>query len=96
MKLTITDPAAEWFKAEMDVEDGDTVRFFVRYGGHGTVQSGYSLGVEKEKPRNVGSQTVKAGITFFIEQEDIWYFDQKNLLVDYDTDHDEILFHVEV
>jgi uncharacterized protein YneR len=95
MKLTITDPAGEWFRQEMHVEAGEAVRFFVRYGGHGTVQSGYSLGIEKEKPRNSGLHTVKEGITFFIEQEDLWYFDNKDLLVDYDANNEEILFKVE-
>ncbi|MGA9290480.1 MAG: hypothetical protein WBV93_19275, partial [Anaerobacillus sp.] len=32
MKMTITKPAMNWFKREMDLEKGDHLRFFVRVG----------------------------------------------------------------
>lgn len=32
MEIILTDEALTWFKDEMDVEAGDAVRFFARYG----------------------------------------------------------------
>ncbi|MBN6187176.1 HesB/YadR/YfhF family protein [Aneurinibacillus sp. BA2021] len=93
MKLTIEPAAMEWFRKEMDVKKGDAIRFFVRLGGCSTVQSGFSLGIAKEQPKDIGISTVEDGVTFYIEKEDIWYLDQTELTVVYDSERDEIAFH---
>lgn len=95
MKITIQTPAIQWFKQEMGAKEGDSVRFFVRMGGCSTVQSGFSLGVCMEKPHTVGVSTIVDGITFFIEQEDLWYFDHTDLIVDYNADTHEIQYTYE-
>ncbi|GEN35661.1 MULTISPECIES: HesB/YadR/YfhF family protein [Aneurinibacillus] len=93
MKLTIDPNAIAWFRKEMDIEPGDAVRFFVRLGGCSTVQSGFSLGVAKEQPKEIGVSTIEDGVTFYIEKEDAWYLNNSELTVTYNTERDEIEFH---
>lgn len=95
MKLIIDVKAANWYKDELMLQQGDSVRFFVRYGGCGTVQTGFSLGISKETPDVVGMKTVTDGITFFVEEKDLWYFDQHNLHVHYNETYKEPEFLVE-
>ncbi|AMA71548.1 MULTISPECIES: HesB/YadR/YfhF family protein [Aneurinibacillus] len=92
MKLIIDPAAMEWFRKEMDVKKGDAVRFFVRLGGCSTVQSGFSLGIAKEQPKEIGVSTVEGGITFYIEKEDAWYLNNSDLVVTYNKERDEIEF----
>ncbi|UOF91549.1 HesB/YadR/YfhF family protein [Fodinisporobacter ferrooxydans] len=94
MKLIVTDAAVSWFRDEMHVKDGEGVRIFARYGGCGTVQSGFSLGIAKEHPREIGISATSSGILFFIETDDMWYLNDSDLTVDYDRAKDEIVFHV--
>lgn len=82
MKIKITDKAMRWFKEEMDAKTGDYIRFFARYGGCSTVQSGFSLGVSKEVPNLIGEKHEQAEITFYIEESDLWYFGENDLIVD--------------
>jgi uncharacterized protein YneR len=92
MKIMIKPKALEWYKEELDLKQGDFVRFFARYGGCSTVQKGFSLGINKESPLSPGVQTVIDGITFFIEENDMWYFDHHNLIVDFDERINEPVF----
>ncbi|MCQ6267177.1 HesB/YadR/YfhF family protein [Fictibacillus sp. WQ 8-8] len=95
MKMNITDSAVAWYKNEMEIKTGDFVRFFVRLGGCSTVQSGFSLGVAKEQPKEAGSEVQKDGITFYVERDDMWYFDDHNLNIDVDEDGQTIDFQYE-
>ncbi|MEH7393270.1 HesB/YadR/YfhF family protein [Bacillus sp. JJ1474] len=85
MKIHISDEAAAWYEDEMFLNKGDYVRFFARYGGCSTVQQGFSLGISKDEPVNAGAETTKNGITYFIEEKDIWYFDNHDLHVEYNN-----------
>jgi uncharacterized protein YneR len=89
MKLTIEDMAAMWYKDELNLVQGDFVRFFVRYGGSGTFQPGLSLGVVKDSPQEVGMKTESVGITFFVEEKDLWYFDDHDLHVQFNEKYAE-------
>ena len=83
MKIIISDKAAEWYKEEMFLQPGDYVRFFARYGGCSTVQQGFSLGISNEKPVNIGVSEEKDGISYYIEEKDLWYFDNLDLYADF-------------
>lgn len=89
MNLKVSKDAASWYKSEMSLKSGDKIRFFVRYGGHSTLQKGFSLGVEKELPIDIGAQTIVDDITFFIEEKDLWYFEGHDLLIKYNQYLDE-------
>lgn len=92
MQLMITKAALEWYKREMELAKGDFVRFYARYGGDSTIQAGFSLGMTMEKPKDPTIQVLNDGITFYVEREDEWYFDQHNLTVAYNDNRDEIEF----
>ncbi|WP_312475580.1 HesB/YadR/YfhF family protein [Neobacillus sp.] len=92
MNLQITNEAARWYKQELNLTEGDHIRFFVRYGGCSTVQSGFSLGISSEEPVDIGAKSYIEGITFYIEEKDLWYLDDHDLLIEYQSDYDEPVF----
>ncbi|MFC0471826.1 HesB/YadR/YfhF family protein [Halalkalibacter kiskunsagensis] len=93
MNIQITKPALQWFKDELDIKgEGEFIRFFARYGGCGSIQSGFSLGISQEKPSIIGTKEEIDGIIFFIEEDDLWYFKGHDLKVKYSRKHDEIEF----
>jgi uncharacterized protein YneR len=95
MEITITKPAMQWFKREIDLIDGDGVRIFARYGGCGDVQTAFSLAVTKAEPTDIVASTEQEGITFFVEQQDEWYFNDKNLTIKFSRKYNEIEYVVE-
>lgn len=94
MQLKVTTKAMEWFREHMDARDGDTIRFFVRLGGCGSTQSGFSLGVHIEEPRHPELTLEQDGLHFYMEKEDIWYLDQQSLVVDVDASWGELSFSI--
>lgn len=89
MNVKINPDALNWYKDELELKEGDHVRFFVRYGGCSAVQQGFSLGVAKDTPRQIGVSTEVDGITFFIEEQDVWYFDDHDLVVGFSSSLEE-------
>ncbi|WP_088014227.1 HesB/YadR/YfhF family protein [Gottfriedia acidiceleris] len=81
MKITISEDAIKWFQDEMNVKQGDTIRFFARYGGNSTIHKGYSLGVTKEQPVDIGESITIDHVVYFINETDLWYFKDYNLNV---------------
>ncbi len=81
MQINISEDALKWFKDEMEVTSGEAVRFFVRYGGSSKLQPGFSLGVTKDHPHEIGAQVEQDDVIYFVEQSDLWYFDDHNLSV---------------
>ncbi|WP_257350475.1 HesB/YadR/YfhF family protein [Pseudalkalibacillus decolorationis] len=92
MKLTITQPAVHWFKKEMELIEGDSIRLFARLGGCSTVQTGYSIGIAKESPFEPGSSVEVDGITFFVEEKDLWYFNGYDLSIKFRRKYDDITY----
>ncbi|PLS14692.1 hypothetical protein CVD28_26960 [Bacillus sp. M6-12] len=92
MNISISEQATEWYERELNLHEGDSVRLFVRYGGSSPVQSGFSLGINKDHPVKAGAKTVSRGISFFIEENDIWYFDGHDLHIAYSEKYDEPVF----
>lgn len=90
--IQVSAKAVQWFKENVEAKSGDAIRFYVRLGGCGTVQSGFSLGIAKEQPRVPEVKTEEDGITFYIEREDYWYLDGKPLVVDVDDSNGEVTF----
>ncbi|XJZ28944.1 HesB/YadR/YfhF family protein [Bacillota bacterium Lsc_1132] len=92
MNIQISSDAVAWYKNELDLAEGSYVRFFTRYGGSSTIQTGFSLGISIEEPVDVGTLIEKGGITFYIEEKDLWYFDGHNLLIEWKKDANEPVF----
>ncbi|MEW9050540.1 MAG: HesB/YadR/YfhF family protein [Neobacillus sp.] len=89
MKIQISSNAAAWYKQELGLNTGDFVRFYARYGGYSTVQSGFSLGIAVDEPMELAVKTVEDGITFYIEEKDLWYFDEHDLIIELDSKRQE-------
>jgi uncharacterized protein YneR len=87
--IKIEAEALNWYKNELELKNGDHVRFFVRYGGCSTVQQGFSLGVAKDNPQQIGVSTEMDGIIFYIEEQDVWFFDDHDLVVEYSSSLEE-------
>ncbi|MGD6804287.1 HesB/YadR/YfhF family protein [Rossellomorea aquimaris] len=83
MNISFSDEALKWFKEEMDIEEGDFVRFYVRYGGSSPLHESFSLGVNKEEPIDMGSKKEVDGTTFFVEENDLWFFLEHDLYVNF-------------
>ncbi|MBS2969118.1 HesB/YadR/YfhF family protein [Metabacillus sp. KIGAM252] len=92
MKIKVNEEAAKWYQDELHLQAGDSVRFFVRYGGSSTIQKGFSLGVAKEGKEDAGASIEAEGIDFFVSERDLWYFDGNDLLVEFDPDRQEPIF----
>jgi uncharacterized protein YneR len=52
------------------------------------------MGVSKEQPKEIAVFAVEQGITFYIEKEDSWYLNGKDLTVDLQKKTEEIVFLV--
>ncbi|ETP67952.1 HesB/YadR/YfhF family protein [Planococcus glaciei] len=87
MKINISEDAFKWFQEEMEVAAGEAVRFYVRYGGSSKLQPGFSLGVTKDVPSETAAVLERDGVTYYVEQTDVWYFDGHDLHV---TVNDEL------
>ncbi|MGY0691665.1 HesB/YadR/YfhF family protein [Virgibacillus sp. FSP13] len=88
MKLHVTEDVAEWYKEELDIEDTNQLRFYVRYGAGGRIP-GFSLGIRVDSSNEIHITCKAGGLTFFIETKDAWYFDDNNLYVRLNQDRDE-------
>ncbi|MCI2254047.1 HesB/YadR/YfhF family protein [Domibacillus sp. PGB-M46] len=92
MNIDITNEALNWFKEEMQAAEGDTVRFYVRYGGSSPLHEGFSLGMTKDEPLEPAVTVSHEGVTYFVEEKDVWYFDGHHLKVTYDEKLQEPAF----
>ncbi|ALS78797.1 MULTISPECIES: HesB/YadR/YfhF family protein [Planococcus] len=90
MQINISNDALDWFKKEMEVVSGEAVRFFVRYGGSSKLQPGFSLGVTKDQPNEIAAKVEQDKVIYFVEQNDVWYFDGHNLDVSVNDDLHEL------
>lgn len=80
MNITISKEAAAWYKEELNLSSGSYLRFFVRYGGQ-SIQSGFSLGIAPTQPTHIGASTEVNGVTFFVEDQDLWFFEDYDLVI---------------
>ena len=80
MNIKISKEAAAWYNNELDLIPGTYLRFFVRYGGQ-SIQSGFSLGIDRNQPTHIGSSTEINGVTFYVENQDLWFFEDYDLVI---------------
>ncbi|MFJ7933943.1 HesB/YadR/YfhF family protein [Sporosarcina sp. NPDC096371] len=81
MNFEVSKEAAEWYKSEMDLEQGDYVQYYIQlYGGIPTAHPNYSLGMSVGKEGSIGEKAEVEGITFYFNEENSWFlkeFDMK-------------------
>ncbi|AHN21804.1 hypothetical protein FCT18_05395 [Lysinibacillus sphaericus] len=92
MNIALTAQALQWFKNEMEVEKGDSIRFYARYGGSSPFHEGFSLGMTREEPIEIGVQTVVDDVTYYIDEKDLWFFNDYTLHVDVDEQLHELKY----
>ncbi|CDQ19620.1 Uncharacterized protein YneR [Halobacillus karajensis] len=92
MNLTVTEEAAKWYEEELDIDQKTDLRFYVRYGGVGGLQPGFSLAIKLEEATEPIAETTTGNIHFFIEADDEWYFDNHSLEVSFDSKWKEPAF----
>lgn len=92
MKIIISDEALQWFMDEMDVSTGDYIRFFARYGGSSPFHEAFSLGMTRDVPHDIGVETMIKGVHFYIEKDDLWFFNNHDLYVSVNKDTDELQY----
>ncbi|MBS5909924.1 hypothetical protein P4H94_29500 [Paenibacillus macerans] len=95
MMIHVTQEAAEWFKRELDLKNGQAVRFFARYSSGGKLYPGFSLGIGVDRPVSPALTSEVEGITFYMEDQDKWYLDGYHLNVTYDEGLGDIEYKYE-
>ncbi|WP_066311768.1 HesB/YadR/YfhF family protein [Bacillus sp. FJAT-29814] len=90
MEIVISNQALKWFKEDIGLTSGDTLRFYTQIYGNSPVQKGYSLAFTVEEPVKVAVSSQMDGILFYIEADDLWFFDGHDLHVEYDEKEDEL------
>ncbi|MED4453029.1 hypothetical protein [Metabacillus fastidiosus] len=94
MNLKVSKEAAEWYKNEMGLEQGDYVQYYVQlYGGIPTVHPNYSLGVSIGKAENIAIKDVVEGITFYFNSDDAWFLEEFDMEVVFEKEELEFIFH---
>lgn len=92
MNLEITDNAIEWYENEYEIKEQTMLRLFVRYGGIGGLIPGFSLGISLENANDIHTKKTVGNLTFYIEEKDTWYFEDKDLLIEYSDELQEPKF----
>ncbi|PTM57711.1 HesB/YadR/YfhF family protein [Desmospora activa] len=95
MDIHITPKALAWFQQEMGLVAGDELRFHIRYDDAHSAERdkhGFSLRLTVEPSRRPGVSVVTGGIRFFVEEDELWFFDGKNLRVEWDERREMVRF----
>ncbi|CAM2885711.1 HesB/YadR/YfhF family protein [Paenibacillus sediminis] len=90
MNIHVSEEAAKWYRKELELREGDSIRFFARYSNTSPIHPGYSLGISVEQPKHPGFRTEAGGLTFFMEEHDLWYLRGYRLNVKYLDSIDDI------
>lgn len=89
MKLTITPKAQDWFKRELELAEGQGIKFYGKVYGKTQVHDGFSVGMSVDIPESPLVKTTLEDQLFYIEEADEWFFKGYDLVVDYDIELDE-------
>jgi uncharacterized protein YneR len=90
MNIYVSDSGLKWFKDEVGLGTGDSVKFYAMIYGSSPVQEGFALGFAIEDPIDAVVRKEAEGILFFVEETDLWFFNGHDLHVDYNVEKDEI------
>lgn len=88
MKITVSLAAQQWYKNNLELKPGDGLHFYGKVYGRTNVHFGFSLAFVKQKPQHPYYQAVYQEISYYFDEEDIWFFTGYDLQIDYDADFD--------
>lgn len=85
MKLTVEKEASKWFEEEVAIEKGRGIRIKTRIYDSSPINEGYGIAIEPVEPREP-AVTFESdnGILFFIEPDDLWFFEGYDLNITLD------------
>lgn len=69
---------------------GRFASLFPRYSSGGGLHPGFSLGISVENPEHPVLKEELEGVAFFIEEQDTWYLQGYDLVVNYLAAYDDI------
>ena len=90
--LSVTALAAKYLAKELGLQKGESVRFFVRYGGESEYCPGFRLGIAKEPMDHIGYRTEVLRFSFYVKEDDLWYLDGQDLIVSYNGWDDDLRY----
>jgi uncharacterized protein YneR len=90
MFISIDEKATSWFTKEFEISNPISIRLFPQYAGFGEQNKGYSLAFSAEHPANVGFTTEINGITFYVEGNDVWFFEDTETYLSFNDLLEEI------
>lgn len=92
--IKVTDEASEWFKRELALPaSGGGVRLFGKVYGKTSAHDGFSVGINRDDGiDNPVIATEKDGVTYYVDQNDAWFFDHLDLTIKYDAHTDEPVY----
>lgn len=93
MKIIVEDTALDWFQQEIGLKKGDMVRFYPQIYGSSPVQDKFALGLAIDSlPIDMAVRSDRAGITFYVEDTDLWFFNGHDLTISYNLKKEELEF----
>ncbi len=90
MLISIDEKATTWFTREFEFNKPFSIRMYPQYAGFGQKNKGYTLAFSAETPTNEGYTTKINGITFFVEDNDVWFFKDTETYLSVDELIDEL------
>lgn len=99
MKITLSEQAAQWFETQFPLNQGEAVRFFGKTYGKTEIHDGFSVGMELDIPENhkdILASTTINNRTYFISQEDDWFFNGYDLSIALNDQFKEPSYHFEI
>lgn len=88
--ISIDDKAFKWFENEFQAAKPFSIRLYPQYAGFGEKNKGYSLAFSLEDPFICCEKQERDGITFFVESNDKWFFDETQIEIKFNDDLKEI------
>lgn len=83
MKLIITDAASKWFRDEMDLKDGEGIKFYGKVYGRTEVHHGFSQAFARDDhPIDPVMEVIKDNINYHVNEVDEWFFTRLITIVD--------------
>lgn len=99
MKITLSEPATQWFETQFPLNEGEAVRFFGKTYGNTEIHDGFSVGMELEDPENqenILASTTINNRTYFVTKEDDWFFSGYDLKITIDDQFKEPSYRFEM
>ncbi|WP_042455145.1 HesB/YadR/YfhF family protein [Neobacillus dielmonensis] len=90
MLINIDEKAATWFKQEFENNMLSNIRMFPQYAGFGEKNKGFTLAFSAETPANIGLKKQINGITFLVDGNDIWFFEETETCMTVDDQLNEL------